>query len=549
VAEEDMRFSSSVDVEDVENSELFNAFSVYVPLSLAAGNIADFDASWVTKELPAVMTCEAENYARIMRGRLLEQWDPAFRQGSNMSLVVYLIVFLDDETTAGDWAIDDVSIEFAPLSAAFERLSFISHVKMMFDEDYDGSDRVVGMTPATYATAQIKITNTGSSPYVPPSLLRFTVNEVEWHIAIGIAAPAISVGGDATYPATARVSGSSATLTIGTIFGGFFDPPLALDPTLAVMSVNQGVDATPVTQPSTYFDRSLALAYLCKSDRKLSQFWSPVRLRLSNAGFPVLKDQEDPNACWIRSKNAAAQKAFAEQGLGVTGSGAVSSPRTQYYWGFLWQMGCLENTWVVAHSEPLNILTEALAAWFERRNASGQYIGNKLSRLRLSGAKIKPLGFPSLLDSAVNENDVGAHAMFDEMNIGYLKTISDSTAQQCCLSSALSLSGIPVTATMIGAFVNYEVAQECAEMITDKGTLTDPVMTDEEAYKRIQATVVRKLELFAKTNGRLSQVTLAFPSFSVAKTGRTELEAASSWEATYRDDLAKVAMSGSITAA
>jgi hypothetical protein len=549
VAEEDMNFSSSVDVENSESNELFNAVSVYVPLSLAANNLVDFDPAWATKELPAVMTCVVENYAKIMRGSLLEQWSPAFRQDSNVSLAVYVIVFLDDDSTAGDWSVDDVSIRFGPLSSAFEKLHFISFIKMMFDEDYDGSPVTAGMTPGAAATASVTIANaSGGSVSLPAGQYLFSDGVKDWAVSVS-SETSLADSGSANFAAAATTVGADATLQPGVVDAGGIAPPLPVGLTLTVNSVNTGTDDAPIVAPSTYFDRSLALALLCKTNPKLSQFWSLVRLRLSNTGFPALKGQADPNACWIRSKTAAEQRAFAEQGLNAPSDAGTPSPRSQYYWGFLWQMGCLDNTWVAVHSEPLNILTEALAAWFERKNASGQYIGNKLSRLRLTGAKIKPFGFPSILDNGVNENDVEAHKMLDAMNVGYLKTISDSTAQQSCLSSALSLGGIPITATMITAFVNYEVAQECAEMVTDKGTLTDPTLTDVAAYEKIQKMVARKLELFSNTNGRLTRIALDFPDFATAKTGRTELEAATSWHAGYKDDLTKVTVSGSVTAA
>jgi hypothetical protein len=551
VAEEDMKFSSSVDVANSENNELFNAVSVYVPLSLAERNIVEFNPAWVTKELPAVMTCVADNYAKIMQGSLLNQWDPAFRRGSNVSLAVYLIVFADDESTAGDWSVDDVSIRFKPLSEAFEKLFFVSFIKMMFDEDHDGSPLVVGTTPGTAATATFTLVNTtGSTMTISAGQYLYSDGVKDWVYSVDSDKTVNDSSPEAGLTLQATTVGAAAALQpAAVIYGDSFSPPISSVFQFTVDAVNQGSDPEPITAPSTYFDRSLALAYLCKTNPKLSQFWSLVRLRLSNTGFPAVSGQADPNACWIRSKTAAEQKAFAEAGLNAPSDVSTPAPRSQYYWGFLWQMGCLDNTWVVAHSEPLNLLTEILAAWFERKNSSGQYIGNKLSRLRLTGAKIKPFGFPSILDNAVNENDVGAHERLDAMNVGYLKTISDSTAQQSCVSSALALGGTPITATMIGAFVNYEVAQQCAEMITDTGTLTNPILTDEAAYGAIQMIVKRELELFAQTNGRLSAIALDFPSFSAAKTGRTELEAASSWHANYKDDLTKTTVSGGITAA
>jgi hypothetical protein len=41
---------------------------------------------------------------------------------------------------------------------------------------------------------------------------------------------------------------------------------------------------------------------------------------------------------------------------------------------------------------------------------------------------------------------------------------------------------------------------------------------------------------------------MKFPAFAVAKTGRTKLEASSSWKARYTDDLDEVTVTGGITA-
>jgi hypothetical protein len=548
VAEENMNFASSVDVVENENNELFNAVSLYVPLSLAANNIVDFDPDWVTRDIPAVMTCTVENYAKIMKGPMLSQWTAAFRQDTNTALVVYLIVFLDDATTTNDWEIDESSIVFKPLSNAFEKLFFISYIKMMFDEDYDGSPHVTGTTAGTAASAEIEIENvTGSDIVIPSGMYTHNDGVKDWSISI---VDDLTVGANASSSMTiaATTVGSSAALVPGAIDLDDIVPTFPAGLTVTVVSVEQGSDPTPIEEPSTFFDRSLALALLCKGNVQLSHHWSLVRLHLANNGFPAVQGVADPNQCWIRSKTAAEEKAFFANGVNVGGTQQVPAPRSQHYWGCLWQMGCLLNTWVVVHSEPLNILTEALGAWFAQRNASGQYIGNKLSMLRLTGANIKPFGYPSLLSSDVNENDAGGHAILNEKNVGYLKTISDSSAQQSVLTSALSLSGMPVTARMIASFVSYTAANQCSDMITASGTLVDPTLTDAAAYGKIQGIVQRLLERFSSTNGRIYGVVFNFPSFEEAKVGRTEFEAAQSWTAKYKDDLTKVTVTGGITA-
>jgi hypothetical protein len=256
-----------------------------------------------------------------------------------------------------------------------------------------------------------------------------------------------------------------------------------------------------------------------------------VRVKL-----PVLNP--DTNICWIRSKTSAEEKEAMKS--------IKDNDRQKYYWGALYLMECM-NTWVMVHSEPVNIIVEILAAWFAERNASGQFVGNKLSLLRLSGTRIKPFGYPSWLNSEVNENDSDGFDLLDAKNVGYLCTIADNTPQESCLSMARSVTGMPTSALMISKFVDYTSAQQCAKMITDKGTLTDPVLTDMDAYKKIQEIVSSNLILFVPTK-RINSITLVVPEFSVAKVGMTELEAASSWKARYTDDLDEVTVTGGITA-
>jgi hypothetical protein len=209
-------------------------------------------------------------------------------------------------------------------------------------------------------------------------------------------------------------------------------------------------------------------------------------------------------------------------------------------------MDCM-NTMVAVHSEPVNILVEVLAAWFATRNASRQFVANKLNMLRLSGTRIKAFGYPSWLNSEVNVNDTEGFDILDAKNVSYLSTISDNSVQDCALSTARSVTGFPINALMISKYVDYMCAQECANMVTDKGTLTNPVLTDEEAYMKIQAIVEGNLSAFTPTK-RLFDVRLTFPDFAEAKKGMTELEAASAWSARYVDDLDEVSVYGGISA-
>jgi len=524
-----IRFRSTIDVIVREKNELFNAISIYIPSSLAGANIIDFDPAWVTAKKPAVMTCDVNNYKTIMRGSLLNQWEPAFRQDTNIDLVLFLIVFLDDASTGQLWQIDDASISFKPLSDAFSRLYFISYLKTMFDEKWNGEPSVIP-DPGTRATAELVFSNTSGASVVIP-LGVYTLEG--WIIPIenDLTVPD---GGTRNLVIRSASVGSGTTLAAGPVV----IPNMPTDITVSVASVTPGTDpgTNPTVVPSKYFDLSLALAFLCRGDQQLSLFVSFIRITL-----PL--NDPDTNRCWIRSKNSIAEQTENMRSI-------KNDDREKYYWGALYRMRCT-NTWVLVHSEPVNIFAEIIAAWMASRNGSGQYVGNKLSLLRLSGTNIQPFGTPSWLNSAVNENDAAAFDGFDEMSVGYLSSIADDTVQDCCLSSArcvpngVGKPGFPVNAYMIAKYVDYTSSQDVAKLITDKGTLVDPTLTDDLAYRMIQELFKANISLFTATR-RIANITMKFPDFSVAKTGLTELTAASAWEASYVDDLDKVTVTGGV---
>jgi hypothetical protein len=94
-----------------------------------------------------------------MKGKLLDQWADAFRQDTNVSLILYVIVFLDGTGTADMWDIEDVSIRFRPLTEAFNKLFFVSFFKTLFDTDYTGKPTFTPAVPGTAAAQTVRITN------------------------------------------------------------------------------------------------------------------------------------------------------------------------------------------------------------------------------------------------------------------------------------------------------------------------------------------------------------------------------------------------------
>ena len=130
--------------------------------------MAGFDPAMVSARKPAMFTCVLDNYKEIMRGNILDQWQDAFRQDTNTSLILYVIVFLVNVSTADLWEIDGISIKFGPLSEAFNKLFFISYIKTLFDETYAGEPVTVPATPGTTALVSSRFTNsTGGAVTVP----------------------------------------------------------------------------------------------------------------------------------------------------------------------------------------------------------------------------------------------------------------------------------------------------------------------------------------------------------------------------------------------
>jgi hypothetical protein len=529
-----MHFSSSVDVIIDEKNELFHAISIYVPMSLAQANIVDFDPAWVSEEKPAVFTCVLDNYKETMKGKLLDQWADAFRQDTNGSLILYVIVFLDGTGTGDMWEIDDVSIKFAPITNAFGKLFFISYVKTLFDESYAGKPTVVPAVPGTPAVQTFRITNGGSAEKTLAAGTYVVDDGVTtWQLVVAADTP-VSAGDYVEYALTADDAGVDANMAVGTNETAMVSPALPADCTAVCQAFTQGTDAEPEHEvPSLYFDMALALAYICKQDVKLSYCISFVKVS-------YIDQKPNPaDTCWIRLKTSAEEKEAM--------TSLETGDRSKYFWGALFLMNCVQNTWALVHSEPVNIIALIFAAWFAAKNGSGTYVGNKLSLLRLRGTRIKPLGFPSWLNSEVNENDADGFDLLDAKNVGYLCTIADNTPQESCVSSARSINGTPVAAQMISKFVDYTSAQQCGKFITADGTVTDPVLTDEGTYKKIQDIVFSNLLLFVSTR-RINNIVMQFPAFKIAKTGMTKFEAASSWKAGYTDDLDEVTVSGGITA-
>jgi hypothetical protein len=438
LAERFIRFRSGILATQDSTTDLFNAFSIYVPSNIAGDNLVDVDLTGI-EDQAVVKTATFDNYREIMKGDLLLQWAPIFNQDSNIDVILYIVVFYVPDGLGADVFADYLTvtaseIDYAPLTAAFEQLYFISFFKTIFSPRYDG-----------------------------------------------------------------------------------------------LAPVDQYDD-------SNYFDMALAMAQRCLVHLDLS-----FNLVFNKFALPLATI--DTNVCKAVSVDRA-DELEAATALNVV-IGGVGNPRRDYFWGML-SLIQASNTWMVAHSEAVNLFPLIFGTWFGSRNATTTFIGNKLEKIRLSGDLIKPMGTPSLFNSAANTNMPLALAeRLDEKNVSYLMSIADGSINDSIILRAKGITGFPVVASQISKWIDYTTSQLVAKYITARNTLGNPVLRNEVTYRRIQEMLLGHLQTFARI-GRLENIFLNMPSYSDLPASKTDIIVTQGWEATYVSDLEKVQISGTV---
>lgn len=437
VAERFMRFRSRLAETEGVAEDLFNAISIYVPKSLAEGNLAggSYDPTAVTAESYAVIAVTVDNYKDVLAegGALLSQWLPVFNDGTNFNVKLYVIVFDDTgfapTVTAG-------AVTWSPLSKAFNELYFISLFKVMFSEHYDG-------------------TKVESDPVLPTDY-----------------------------------------------------------------------------DDSNYFDMALCLSYLCEIEANLSWFLCELKVSVYNG-------VSDTNPCKIQSLTRGDETTHC-----TTLEGSTLADRAEYFFGYVNLIGG-NHTNIILHNGNY-LLPVILGTWFTERNVSGQFIGNKLCKIRLTGNKVKPTGNPSPLNSDVNLNlPSSIYEILDEKNVGYFISIANDSDSNAELTRDRSVNNMPATAYAISKWIDYNTSQDMAKFATALRTLTEPVLVNRETYSQLQSFLLNNIAVFA-TLGRIENIQVNFPPFSEAKKGNW-FEGTAVWSATYVDDLEGVNISGSIS--
>jgi hypothetical protein len=283
---------------------------------------------------------------------------------------------------------------------------------------------------------------------------------------------------------------------------------------------------------SNYFDMALALAYQCELESTLS--WHLAEIKLS-----VYDGVTDTNACKIQSLTRGDETQHC-----TTLEGSTLADRAEYFWGYLNLMGGTHTELIIHNGNYL--VPVILGRWFEEKNESGQFIGNKLCKIRLTGNKVKPTGNPSPLNSDVNLNLPSSITdILDSKNVGYFISIANNSDSNAELIRDRSVSNMPATAYAISKWVDYTTSQDMAKYATAISTLTNPVLVNKETYAKLQSFLVNNLAKFA-TTGRITNIQVKFPPFAEAKQGNWFMGTAV-WSAMYVDDLEGVNISGSIS--
>lgn len=282
---------------------------------------------------------------------------------------------------------------------------------------------------------------------------------------------------------------------------------------------------------ANYHDLALCLSYKCSLESTLSMCLLELKL-------VVPEGDEDTNDVKILSLTRGDETTHC-----TTLIGTDTATRRQYFWGYVNLMGG-SHTWLIVHNGTY-MYPIVLGKWFERTNNSGEFVGNKLQKIRLSGSKVKPTGNPSPLNTDVNLNLAEKwYVNLDAKNVGYFISISDNSENNAELIRDRTVENFPVTAYLMSKWIDYEASMALANYATANETLTDPVLANPATYNYIQRLVQGTINSMAST-GRLTNITLNFPPYSLAKKGNS-FEGVAVWSAIYVDDFEGVEVSGSI---
>lgn len=281
---------------------------------------------------------------------------------------------------------------------------------------------------------------------------------------------------------------------------------------------------------SNFGDLALCLSALCASESTLSWYLCEV-----HGSVPT---GTDTNKIKILSHTRAEETQHC-----ITLTSTTAADRTEYLWGYINFIGGA-HTSIMFHNG--NVMAPiVLGKWFEETNASGQFVGNKLCKIRLSGSKVKPTGNPSPLNGDVNLNlPKTYYTNLDDKFVGYFISISGNSLNNAELLRDRSVENFPCTAYMMSKWIDYNASQDIANFAAESETLTKPRLCNQATYDEIQSLLLSRLLAFVGTN-RVTNTIMKFPPFADARKGNG-FEGVAVWKATYVDDFDHVDFSGTI---
>lgn len=484
VAQRWMQFRSSIQATEDVSTEIFNAVSVYIPSNLGAANIAGYaDMTLPTVSTPLVLTVTVDNYQSVM--------------AENSALLKqWGPVFLDGSN--------------------FDLTLYL----IVFLEPGTGNVVTLGPDSSTY-----------KSTIMLPSLSN--AFEKLYHISY-----------------------------FKTMFAENYGQ------TIAAADTNPSIGA--------YWDEALCLAQLCENRPELSfgvfyaTSWLPMAVLDSTQGAVY----ESEEAFYLNTTSLftgiyvnkttkvtdtipSASDVLEEGGLAsVLSWNGTSSAAVARAAMFAYCLGIVAPTksWLVVHaanasySDIPNMVVRIFASWFaEGRNPSGQFVGNKFEKARLTGSGIRPTGEASWLNSEANTNlSLDQMTRLEEYGATYFMSICDRYMNDCIADDATNSEGNPVTAYMIEKWIDYTTSQQLANLVTDRDTVTHPYLKNEETYQRVQDILLENIQKHARS-GRLKDIQLNFPSYTELVPSDTDIIVGQgAWEATYVYPLRKVVVGGTI---
>lgn len=484
VAQRWMQFRSNIQATEDVSTEIFNAVSVYIPSNLGAANITGYsEMTLPTVSTPLVLTVTVDNYQSVM--------------AENSALLKqWGPVFLDGSN--------------------FDLTLYL----IVFLEPGTGNVVTLGPDSGTYKSTIMlpSLSNAFDKLYHISYFKTMFAETYGQTIAAADTNPSIGAYWDEAL-CLAQLCENRPELSFGVFYATSWLPEAELDDTQGAVYVSE----------EAYYLNTTSLftgIYVNKTTKATDTIPSAA---------DVL---EEGGLASTLSWNGTASGAVARAAMFASCLGIVAPTKS-------WLVVHAANS---AYTDIPNMVVRIFASWFsEGRNASGQFVGNKFEKARLTGSDVRPTGEASWLNSAANVNlSTAQMERLEEYGATYFMSICDRYMNDCIADDATNSEGNPVTAFMIEKWIDYTTSQQLANLVTDRDTVVHPYLKNEETYQKVQNVLLENIQKHARS-GRLKDIVLDFPAYTELTPSDTDIIVGQgAWEATYVYPLRKVVVGGTI---